>query len=65
MSDNHLLPRGTSLPGRVCSRGHLTRRHGHRHSGKRWHRPGCRAEGHIQAVGAGHIGGEALHPQWV
>lgn len=63
--DYHLLPRGTSLPGRICAGGYLARRNRTRHIGQGWHCACRREEGYQQTVGAGHISGEALHPQRV
>lgn len=64
-TDNHLLARGPTLPGRICARGHLPRRYRHWYPRQGWHCPRRRAQGHIQAPGARHLGGEALRPQRV
>lgn len=62
-ADDHLLPRRPSLPSRIRTGSHLARRHSIGHISKRWHRVGSRAQGHEQAVRAGYIGREAVHPQ--
>ena len=63
LADNHLLARRPPLPGRICVRSHLARRHRHWHPGQGRHCAGCRAQGHVEAAGAGHVGREALHSQ--
>ena len=62
-ADDHLLARGSLVPGRICARGYLTRRNRVGHLGQGWHRSGCGEEGHQQVAGAGHISREALHPE--
>jgi hypothetical protein len=59
--DNDLLPRGPSLPGRICTGSHLTCRYSSRNSRSGWHRACGGEEGHEQAIRAGHISGEAVH----
>lgn len=64
-ADDHLLSRRPLVPGRICARSYLARRNRIRHISQRWHRSRRREESHQQAIGAGHIGGEAVHPQRV
>ena len=63
--DDHLLPRRTSLSGRICSRGHLSCRHRTRHTSKRWHCVSSREKSNQQAPRAGYIRREALYSERV
>lgn len=65
LADNHLLARGPLVSGRICARSYLARRNCFGNLSKRWHCVGGGEEGHQQAVGAGHISREALHPERV
>jgi len=65
MTDDNLLARRSSLPGRICPRSHLPRRHSYRHSRKRWHRPRRRTQSHKQVIRTRHISWEAVYSEWV
>jgi hypothetical protein len=63
--DDHLLPRRPPLPSRICPRSHLPCRNRPRYISTGRHCARCGAQGDEQAVGAGHISREAVHPQRV
>lgn len=58
--DDYLLARRTSLPSRICSRGHLTCRYCFGYISNRWNCVSCREKGHQQVARAGHIRRKAL-----
>jgi 20S proteasome alpha/beta subunit len=63
--DNHLLARRAAVPSRICIRSHLTCRNCAGNPGSRWHRACGGEESDVEAAGARHIGGEAIHTQRV